>query len=181
MTHLDEFTLNEYLDGMLDAAAQAEAQAHLAVCGDCRAALAELQQLFTALAKVKELPLTADLSAQVLTEIAAEAEPETSAGWLRPLLLGQLLAAAAMLVWLWPVIGGWLQLAGTAVQTAVSQLQPIQFSLGTWLAGWGTAVLSQLQNARPALDLAANQWSLLLLLALALWLAGNRLLFINEQ
>jgi len=177
MTHLDEFTLNEYLDGMLDAAARAETETRLAACGECRAAQAELQQLFTALAEVKELPLTADLSARVLAEIKPEVAAAT---WLRPLLLGQLLAAAAMLVWLWPLIGGWLRLAGTAVQTALSHLQPIQFSWGTWLAGWGTAVLSQLQNARPALDLAANQWSLLLLLALALWLAGNRLLFINE-
>lgn len=177
MIHLDDALLNEYLDGVLNARQQQEVASHLAACGECRAALADLQQLFTALAEVKELPLAADLSARVLADIAPEPE---SSPWLRPLLIAQMATAVLMLGFLWPTIQNWLGVMGTAVSTAIAALPPVEIAIGERLAAWQTTLLAQLRFPNLPLDLAAAQWGILVALAFAAWLAGNRLLFVNE-
>ena len=175
MNHLDEFELNEYLDGMLDEAARQQAAAHLANCADCRAALADLQAVFFALSAVAEVELATDLSARITAALAPEPSP-----WLRPFLLAQIAAGVGMVIWLWPTFRGWLALAETAVRGAISNIQPIQLVLWERVLGWETAVLQQIQLARPAFDLASGQWVLLIGLSLIIWLAGNRLLLSDE-
>lgn len=175
MNHLDEFQLNEYLDGTLDTAAQAAVEEHLTVCAGCRAALAELQAVFLALDAVEEAALTADLSAQVVSRWRTQTPPEP-APWLRPLLLLQLAGAIGMVVWLWPVIGEWI----TRLETVISAIQPIRFDFGQRAVVWVTAVSQQLQSARPAINLAPGQWALLIGLALLAWLAASRLVLNDE-
>jgi len=174
MTHLDEYRLNAYLDGELDAAAQQAAAAHLAACAGCRAALAELQSVFFTLEAMTEVELTTDLSAPVLEAISPVAAP-----WLRPFLLAQLTAVIGMVIWLWPTVQGWL--AETTVLARASFTLP-HVSFWQQALQWGTAVLQQTQHIRPAIPLAANQWTALIVLAFALWLTGNQLLLKdNEQ
>ncbi len=176
MTHLNESLLNEYLDGALDAAAGAAITDHLAACGECRAALADLQAVFFALSEVAEVELAVDLSARVTAALVPEPSP-----WLRPFLLAQIAAGVGMVTWLWPTVQGWLALAATAVRGALTAIQPIQFGLWERILGWETAVLQQIQHARPAFNLAAGQWAWLIGLALIVWLAGNRLLLRDER
>ena len=45
MTHLDNSTLNYYLDGALDAPARARADAHLSSCPTCASEIAALRAL----------------------------------------------------------------------------------------------------------------------------------------
>ena len=179
MNHVDEFQLNEYLDGELDEAERQAIAAHLATCADCRQALNELQTLFLALDELAEIELTADLLAPVLTELQAQTQPETIP-WLRPLLALQLAGVLAMLVWLWPSMQAWLKEGATTVGALFAGVEPIRLILWERMTTWGTAVLQQWQQARPDIDLAAGQWALLLGLALISWLAGNRLILTNE-
>ena len=65
MNHLAEETLNEYLDDALPPKARADAEAHLHECADCATRLAELTQLFDALASLPDLGLARDLSASI--------------------------------------------------------------------------------------------------------------------
>ena len=152
MNHLTEFQLNEYLDGLLDPATQTAVEAHLTACNTCQAALNDLQ---------------------------TQTQPE-SAAWLRPLLFLQSAGAIGMVVWLWPVIWGWLTGMETAVTATFSALQPVQLNLWSRVLEWETAVIQQFQLVRPTIDLAAGQWALLIGLALIAWLAGNKFLLTNE-
>ena len=171
MNHLDEFQLNEYLDGELDEAERQTVDTHLAACAGCQAALAELQSLFLALDEVAEVELAADLSARVLAELRP---PATT--WLRPLLLTQAAAIVGMIIWLWPTLQEWAFMAETAVRLLQTTLTPTLPNLWQPIALWGTAVWRQLQLTRPAIPLANSQWTLLIILSLALWLTGNQLL-----
>lgn len=175
MNHLTEFQLNAYLDGLLDPANQSAVEAHLAACKTCQAALDDLQAVFLMLGEVDEVTLTTDLSTRVLAEWQIQTQPESTA-WLRPLLLLQAAGAIGMVVWLWPVIGIWLAGVETAVTATLSAVQPIQFNLWSRLMNWETAI----QLVPPAIDLAAGQWALLISLALAAWLAGNKFLLTND-
>ncbi len=173
MTHLTEFQLNEYLDGELDEAERQSAAAHLAACADCREALADLQAVFFALDEVAEVELTTDLSARLLDDLQPQAAP---APWLRPLLLIQAAAIVGMIIWLWPTLRAWALTVETAVRLLQTHFSLSLPDLWTPVYAWGTATWQQIQLARPAIPLANNQWTLLIILALALWLTGNQLL-----
>ena len=45
MSHVDDGTLHELVDNALDAPARAEAEAHLAACGECARRFAEATSL----------------------------------------------------------------------------------------------------------------------------------------
>ena len=69
MNHLDDFTLNEYLDHALDESARAEAEMHLRTCPACRTQLEELQMLFAELEDLPEAHLEHDLAPAVLAHL----------------------------------------------------------------------------------------------------------------
>jgi hypothetical protein len=69
MKHLTETDLNEYLDGLLEPAAQVHMQGHLSDCADCRTRLAALQTVFQALAAIPELAPGRDLTKAVLKSL----------------------------------------------------------------------------------------------------------------
>ena len=77
MKHLTETQLNEYLDGVPEAPAQARLQAHLADCADCRARLAALQTVFQALASLPD-----ELPEQDLTVYVLQTLPHRAFSWL---------------------------------------------------------------------------------------------------
>jgi anti-sigma factor RsiW len=178
MAHLDEHKLNEYLDGMLATAEIQVVETHLETCIACRQSLADLQTLFLALDEVRDVAYTADLSSKVLAELNPTEEKAT---WLQPLLFVQVVAVFGMLIWLWPTFQSWLGQGESALRLLLAGFEPIRVNVWEQALSWGTAVWQQIQLASPTINLAAGQWAWLIGLALIAWLAGNRLLFTNDQ
>jgi anti-sigma-K factor RskA len=89
-----EGTLNEYVDGTLDVHERAAADAHLADCAGCRAAVAELRRLVAASAALpKRIEPGRDLWATI------EARLGQRAWWReRPFWAGALAAAALLVI-----------------------------------------------------------------------------------
>ena len=182
MKHLTDEQLNEYLDGQLSPAGMTEATRHLATCDACQAHLAALQTLFTTLSALPDLPLASDLSGAVLANL-----PRRAPAWLRPVLLGQLLLALLLLLWLWPYTQSQLATWTAASQQAWHALMANIPAGGPWAqlaAGWqtGQTTLANLwTQTRPGLVLPAGQWLLLTGLALVVWLLGNGLLLAQHR
>ncbi|KAA3660011.1 MAG: hypothetical protein DWQ04_20660 [Chloroflexi bacterium] len=180
MNQFDEFTLNEYLDGTLDAVSRQQVEQWLAESEEAQAMLADLQLAFSALGSLADAPLANDLSAAIVAQIEGE-ETAVMPAWVRWLAAIQLVAAIGMSFVLWPKWQPWLSAGRTALSTAFSQITMPQFDIGAQVMVWITAVSQQIQFTPPTIDLATNQWGLLLALAFLAWLAGNRLLFTEES
>jgi anti-sigma factor RsiW len=69
MSHLDDSTLNEYLDSALTPDRRADAGRHLAACRECAARLDRMQALFAALDSLPDLQLERDLAPGVLSSV----------------------------------------------------------------------------------------------------------------
>ncbi|MCP5099742.1 MAG: hypothetical protein GY943_29665 [Chloroflexi bacterium] len=179
MNEQQEQLLNEYLDGTLNEAEQQAAETLLATSAEARAFFAELQQMFIALDELDELPLMTDLSAQVMTQIVAE--PATSERWIRWILLAQIAVASLVIMQLWPTLQGWLLRSQDVIATQLNTFTWPELTIWQEIVAWVTAVLNQLTNATPTLNLASGQWSLLIILAFVAWLASNRFLVSNQN
>lgn len=181
MQEFNEDYLHEYLDGTLDEETRRMVEAHLASSQEARAQLAELEALFSSLAALPELPLTADLSAAIEAEIGQEtAASKPLPRWLWGLLLGQVLIAALLLGTVWSSLLGWW---GTSQAIATDWLATAQLSFMNWMSEFWmgvTAVWQQPAFPTFSFDLPAAQWALLFGLALIVWLAGNRLMFTSD-
>jgi len=69
MHHIDDSTINEYLDFALSATRRAEVEAHLATCPACATRLTALRALFASIAALPDSPLERDLSPAILNAI----------------------------------------------------------------------------------------------------------------
>jgi predicted anti-sigma-YlaC factor YlaD len=118
MNHLDDFTLNEFLDLALEEPSRAEAQSHLRTCADCRARLEELQLLFTELENVPEVHLDHDLTPGILARLPRK-EP-VHAPWTRA-FAAQLGVAIGFVLWL----GIQIVPQVSAPQVSISNIQPL--------------------------------------------------------
>ena len=179
MNQFDEFTLNEYLDGTLDEDTRQQVEQWLAESDAAQAMLAELQDTFSALDSLADVPLARDLSAAIVANIEGE-ETTVIPSWVRWLAGLQLIATIALSVALWPKWQPWLDAGRTALTLTFSQIEIPQINLGHQITVWITAVSQQIQLNAPTFELPTSQWGLLLALAFLAWLAGNRLLFIEE-
>ncbi|MEZ4593809.1 MAG: zf-HC2 domain-containing protein [Chloroflexota bacterium] len=181
MKKFNEDLLQEYLDGTLDEETRQNVEAHLASSPEARAQLAELEALFSSLAALSELPLGTDLSVGVVAEIGREtAVTKPLPRWLWGLLLGQVLVAALLLGSVWSSL---LDGLGTSRAIATDWWATVQVSVLNWISEFWvgvTAVLQQPNLPTVTIDLPAAQWALLFGLALVVWLAGNRLLFVRD-
>ncbi len=181
MQEFNDDLLHEYLDGTLDDETERAVAAHLARSPEARAQLAELEALFASLEALPELALTTDLSVAVVAEIGrgtAVARPLPR--WVWGLLVGQVVAAVVLLGPRWSLLWPWL---GTGRAIATDWLASVQLATLAWLGEFWTGVTAVWQQPNlPTLtfDLPTAQWALLLGLALVVWLAGNRLLFVND-
>ncbi|EIK53601.1 hypothetical protein YO5_07212 [Stutzerimonas stutzeri TS44] len=92
--HLDMATLSAYLDNELDAAAQRYADAHLALCPQCRATLAELDGLGQGLRALACPELPAELQARLQRPFAP---PPVRSWWARHWAQGLGAAASVLL------------------------------------------------------------------------------------
>ncbi|MCP4362459.1 MAG: hypothetical protein GY796_31010 [Chloroflexi bacterium] len=179
MNELSDERLNEYLDGVLDAAARQDVETQLAESPEAQVRLAELQTLFVAFGDMAEVPLTRDLSGSVLAALHEPVKPET-VRWLRYLPWLQLTAVILLILLFWATIQGWLLNGRTFLTATLPTAQLPDLMIGETVRMWSTAVWQSAQTAAPQFNLAINQW-LLLTLALVVWLAGNRLLFTNHN
>ncbi len=186
MNHLNDITLNEYLDSALDPAGHAEIESHVAACPDCAARLAELRALFAALDSLPDAPLERDLSSAVIDSIRRAklaAQPALSPK-LRLAIAVQALAALALIGIALPFAAQTLEFASAPQFT--SQVTTFLANVttafnSTWAAAVNSAqgLLSQGQAAfdnlplptLPALGLGA-----FFAAVSALWIVGNSLL-----
>jgi anti-sigma factor RsiW len=187
MNELDDALLNEYLDGTLDAETEQVVAAQLAQIPEVQARLAELQALFATFAELEEEPLPTDLAAPILAAIRSEnslaaAERRGASAWWLPLLpLGQLLVAGLLVVFFWASLRELWDNGRTNFSLVLPAVQLPQLQVAEVLAGWLTAVTQSAAAFSPQIDLATNQWLLLVGAALLVWLLGNRLLFSNQD
>src|SRR6476620_4423823 len=99
--HLSEDELNRYLDGDLDSAERARADAHLSHCVDCRSSLADVQMLASLLRDLPQVDVPRSL--QLGPEFA---QPASLWDRLAALLLPMLPAMRATTVALVLMLGG---------------------------------------------------------------------------
>ena len=69
MNHISEESLNEYLDGRLSLEAREELEAHFSDCSFCQDQLAEMRQVFSALAEIREENPNRSVTSAVLAQI----------------------------------------------------------------------------------------------------------------
>ena len=199
MSHLTEEQLNLYLDDELLTVERAAVEAHLAGCDACRAELASLQTLFTALDALQPKALAADLTPVVLREVAAERRRTVRRrriSWLVPALQG---AAVVLLL-----VFGWSALATRYDQMA--QRIPAQALRATWANAlarggilwaataarwqmWWAEVVADVLGLPASLGQATSHWPQLpglgltapqaiavSLAAVLMWVVGNSIL-----
>jgi anti-sigma factor RsiW len=182
--HLDEVTLNEWLDDALPARERGDADAHLAACPHCAGRLAELRAVFIHLAALPEAPLARDLAPAVLARLPAPPKPAFGPRWRWALALQATLA-----------LGGLLLAAPAAdVSPVTAAAAEIQAGWAQVLTGWWMGLSAQAQADLAAAFAAGAQfvsdaralaaplsrwpeaaWSTGLAVLGLLWLAGNGL------
>ena len=98
MNHLDDFTLNEYLDEALDESSRQDVETHLASCPDCRIRLEDLQAVFAELEALPETTLAHNLTLSVLARLP-QTMPARAVVWTRA-FAAQLGVALGAFIWL---------------------------------------------------------------------------------
>lgn len=176
--HLDEQTLNLFLDGALDAAERQRAELHLAVCADCRVALADWHALFAALDALA--PAVAPARAPAFTDGVLRRLGRRRRLW--PWTAAQGALALGLLLWLRPQLSGWARGAqgwlADGLQVMWGWLAALTAGVAAW-AGWladGLTAAAGELNLSLAFSASLFQWAVLLGAALLLWLLGHRLL-----
>lgn len=184
--HPSDETLNEYLDGVLDAPARARVDAHLAGCLQCAARLEAVRALFAELEALPDEPLARDLSAGVLAHLRQPEHALSSLPALRWVVAMQALAALMLLAVAAPFALASLPVAEMAllgrplldsVTELLAGLAAQAQSLGAALAAWSEQSVA---GARAlAAPLAETSTALLgagLAVVFVLWVLGNGLL-----
>lgn len=178
MNHIDDSTLNEYLDGRLGDLERGQVTGHIAGCAPCQARLEALSGVFQSLDTLTEVQLERDLSAQIVSRIAAESRPWQAPRWLRVALLAQIVTAGALLATQLSAAQALAGGAGAALSEALATvtaslaLNQFQRPLLEWAANLG----SLLRASGPGIALSTAQWLPIIALVLLLWLVGNGLL-----
>lgn len=80
-SHPDDLTLNDYADGALASHAQADVDAHLAGCGDCRALVESLRQVHRTARQLPPLTPPRDAWARIERSLRPGGTRRTAAGW----------------------------------------------------------------------------------------------------
>ena len=185
MMHLDEVTLNEYLDAALAPEQRSAVEAHLAQCPDCTTRLNGLRALFAELETWPETSLRRDLSPAVISALHRRLpQSPVAAPALRAVFAAQALIALVLLGLALPTImraTQWAvvtQLAGQTVADiagaftgVTSELQALQISLQRFMAASLEFVRQPPLPSLPMLNVG-----LCLAAVSLLWLVGNGLL-----
>ena len=159
MNHLSFEILNALLDQQLAPRARDDAQAHLAACAECRAELAALERVATALAAITPEPLPADLTLRVLRQI----EQSSRTWWIDALIVAQTAIAIALAVWLGETLAPLFDLLPDFSSSLLAFQQIVIDALNAI-------------NIEPLQGIAPTEWLILGAAAVAAWLITNRLL-----
>lgn len=189
MNHLDEITLNEYLDHALDKSARVEAESHLQTCANCRAKLEELRMLFTELEELPEACLEHDLTSAVLAHLPRE-KPVKTWTWTRT-LAAQLGVVVGFVLWLGMQIVplmhipqlGLPKLPTIEVQSLFVRLLSVKFPIPEFRFPVLDFQLPGFSFQLPTLDIQppTTLITVLALSALILWVVGNAILLRSRQ
>lgn len=166
--HLSEETLHAFLDGELPTTRHADCAAHVEICAECAARLAELEALFAALERLPEARLERSLKPAVMAAIEGGAHSARQWGWLLTFeaILALGLMALSAPFWLsrlpaWP-------------------LQPVQIFPFEIIERLHGAFALFIRGIRLSVDISLGipvrsaSWALIL--AAGAWIAGNALL-----
>ncbi len=118
-THLDEWSLQEYLDDVLADDDRESLEAHLVECDDCAEKFASLKYLYSEMERLPDEPLAHDLSTRVIRSLTLK---EGRKPYLHRILAAQLAAAIIMFLTIWPRIP--LELGGR--YSLAQLLEPLQ-------------------------------------------------------
>ncbi len=174
--HLEEWSLQEYLDDVLVDDSRQRLEMHLAECDDCAAKFASLKSLYSEMARLPDEPLAHDLSARVIRSLTLK---EGRKPTLHRVLAAQLIAAIIVLLAIWPRIS--LELGNR--YSLVQLLEPLRKFAD--LSAQGILLVREFFNGIHAqwmvtFSMPAIEWPITgLPLALAvgamilLWLLGN--------
>lgn len=184
--HLDDVSLNEYLDEALERSARTDVEAHLTHCPDCAARLIELRTLFADLESLPDLPLERDLTPAVLAVARRKARPQPLASPVLGLVFAlQAVVSIVLLGLSLPLFAQPLQ-SITTFQFGEQASILLANLLATLSASW-SALLTSAQNLvsestslmQPIQTLPfISEASLMICLSAVflLWLLGNGLL-----
>ncbi len=187
MSHLDDSTLDGYLDSALPPARRAEVDSHLAACRECAARLDQMRALFIALDSLPESPLERDLAAGVLSIIRTSGlnprPPRQLAPILRALVAAQGLLALALLAAAVPFAAQLLQRPeltqftseATRLFSDLSSSVLLEWNLVLAEAG-RLLTLPASSPGLPLPPLSTLGLALVLLAAGLMWLVGNGVL-----
>jgi hypothetical protein len=176
--HLDDDTLNEYLDNILDPSSRTAVDQHLEGCADCRRRADDMRLVFQALDSIQDIAISSDLATGVMAQIREKEPASRIPFWLAALIFVQVLVIVLMAIILWPSAGNWLIQAGQNVPEALNVL-PVENILNQPAELFGTltsTIVEAVGSVQSPLFLSAGQWALMITLALIIWLAGNSVL-----
>lgn len=177
--HLDEWSLQEYLDDVLTDDSRKRLDVHLAECDDCAAKFARLKHLYSEMERLPDEPLAHDLSVRIIRSLTLK---EGRKSYLHRVLAAQLAAAIIVLLAIWPRIS----LEFGSKFSLVQLLEPLRifadlYTQGillvkeflNWIYASLTATLSM-----PTIDWPITGLPLALAVGamILLWLLGNGLL-----
>jgi anti-sigma factor RsiW len=183
IVHLDDDTLNEYMDNNLDPSSWKAVDTHLKECANCRRRAADIRLVFQALNSVQDIAISSDISANVMSQIQDEQPAGRIPLWLVALILFQVLIILIMAIVLWPSAGDWLIQAGQSLPETLNGL-PVQNILNQPDDLFRTLISTLVEmsgSIESPLFLSAGQWALVITLALIIWLVGNSMLLRGER
>lgn len=189
MNHLTEEQINQYVDLLLSNAEAEAVERHLLGCAICQKKVDELQQVFTALADLPEMPYQKDLTTRVLRLIeppsatVPERKPtRTLPGWASGLAWAiavlQVPLAGLALVYTWPMLRA---LLAPIEPYFIQRWQGLSLGngLAAWWNGWSSQVLHGIESLFTPSHIPnwnAQEGLLILAVLLAVWIVGNYLI-----
>jgi len=177
--HHDEWSLQEYLDGVLAGDECEKRELHIAQCEDCAATYASLKYLYSEMERLPDEPLAHDLSGKVIRSLTLKEDRKL---YLNRVLTVQLTAAVIVFLAIWPRIslklgsqysfGQILEPLRKFVDISAQGILSVRESLNWFHAEW-IATLSM-----PTIDWPIMGFPLALAVGamILLWLLGNGIL-----
>ena len=187
MKHLDELTLNEYLDNALDKSERHAARLHLQNCAECQAKLDQLHSVFAELEALPETPLKIDLTPSILARLPKYTPVRN---WTRA-FAAQLGAALGLILWLAMQARSFIQiplvtlpkLPEINLQNLLAYLLTLQLpTLDFQTISFNYQIPTfDFQIPTFSLEISTEHMVVLAVSVVLLWVAGNFLLLRSRQ